>query len=310
MTKGVVALYDDLADAQRAILELVNSGFDRNKISLISHRVAAAGEQPAQVAATESNMLEGPTAGAITGGVAGLLAGLAALAIPGIGPVLAAGPFLAFFGGAAGSIAGSFIGAFADWGLRENEAENYTEGLRRGGTLVAVEADAASAPLASQILQAHHAVDINRRAAQWRESGWKGLDPNAKPYTAEEITEERGRYQASKHDEETLSGALGVNDQSLRAGKLPGMISMEDAEAAFEEHYRRTYASTGRDYAYYHAAYRFGYGLANDERYADKEWAMIEPELRHYWGEFNDPASWDDFKKAVQFARDAARGRT
>src|SRR5437762_4805520 len=120
MAKVVAALYDDLKDAYEAIEDLLTSGFERESISILSNNISA--ERTAPVGVKEKNMLEGSTAGTVVGGVAGAAIGLAALAIPGIGPVLAAGPlFAAFFGGTAGAVAGSFIGAFVDWEIKDTE---------------------------------------------------------------------------------------------------------------------------------------------------------------------------------------------
>src|SRR5437870_5181510 len=105
MAKVVAALYDDLMDAQQAIQDLESNGFPRDSISILSNNVSA--QRTAQVGEKESDvLLKGSTAGSIAGGIAGAALGLATLAIPGIGPVLAAGPlFAAFFGATAGSVA-------------------------------------------------------------------------------------------------------------------------------------------------------------------------------------------------------------
>ena len=87
---------------------------------------------------------EGASAGAITGGVIGgtlgLLAGIGTLAIPGLGPFIAAGPIIAALGGtAAGAAAGGVVGALVGLGIPEAEAKVYEERLKAGGYLVAVQ---------------------------------------------------------------------------------------------------------------------------------------------------------------------------
>ncbi|HEX6138325.1 MAG TPA: hypothetical protein VF059_11750 [Casimicrobiaceae bacterium] len=121
-------------------------------------------------------------AGAVTGGVVGGAAGLAAsligLAIPGIGPVIAAGPIVALLSGAGvGAVAGGLIGGLTDMGVARPDAERDAESVRRGGALVAVRADAARSKRAAQIMREHGAVDIERRAGRWRERGWTGFGP-------------------------------------------------------------------------------------------------------------------------------------
>jgi hypothetical protein len=79
----------------------------------------------------------GAGVGAAVGGVVGVLAGLGLLAIPGIGPVVAAGWLVSLAAGAAvGGTAGGIIGALTQSGVSEDEAHTYAEGVRRGGTLV------------------------------------------------------------------------------------------------------------------------------------------------------------------------------
>ncbi len=78
-------------------------------------------------------------AGALVGGAAGLLAGLGAITIPGVGPVLAAGWLASTLGGAViGGAAGGMIGALVQTGVSENDAAQYADGVRRGGTLVTI----------------------------------------------------------------------------------------------------------------------------------------------------------------------------
>src|SRR5689334_24661792 len=128
MAKTVVGLFDRFEDAQNAAQELIDNGIDRNDISLVAndargqfknYRSAGSGEAgdfttPDNTGGSQG--AEGATAGAVGGGVLGgtlgLLAGIGALAIPGIGPVLAAGPLVAALGSAgAGAVAGAGIGA-------------------------------------------------------------------------------------------------------------------------------------------------------------------------------------------------------
>jgi hypothetical protein len=141
----------------------------------------------------------GAAAGAVTGGVVGGAAGLAAslmgLAIPGIGPIIAAGPIVSLLTGAGvGAVAGGLIGGLTDMGVSQPDAEYYAEAVRRGGALVTVRADDARAERAADIMRAHGAIDIERRVQQWRERGWTGFDQNAEPYTSERLDVERDGY--------------------------------------------------------------------------------------------------------------------
>jgi uncharacterized membrane protein len=106
------------------------------------------------------------------GGLGGLLLGLAALAIPGIGPVIAAGPLgAALLGAGLGTVSGGIIGALVDIGVAEQEARDYAEALRRGGTVVAVKTEGLMIDRAIEIMEQHGAIDMNKRMAEWQRSG-------------------------------------------------------------------------------------------------------------------------------------------
>jgi hypothetical protein len=132
--------------------------------------------------------------GAGIGGTAGLLAGLGLLAIPGLGPVVAAGWLAATaVGAAAGAATGGVVGALTQAGVSEEDAHMYAEGVRRGGTLVSARvADADRARLDAVLNQS--AVDLRDRSATWQKPGWKAFDPTSKPYGADEVRKERQLY--------------------------------------------------------------------------------------------------------------------
>ena len=139
--------------------------------------------------------------GAVIGGLGGLLVGLGALAILGIGPVLAAGPIVTTLVGAGvGAAAGGLIGALVNAGVPEDQAQIYAEGVLRGGTLVTLSTSAENADRAVDILNKHNPVDIDRKASQWRSDNWTGFDENTEPYTRERIDTERTQF--SDLDEE------------------------------------------------------------------------------------------------------------
>lgn len=198
MAKTVVSLYDDMSDAQRAIEDLQNSGFRREDISLVT-RHAEGEEGRVEGRDRGDNVAEGAGigggVGTVLGGVGGLLVGLGTLAIPGIGPILAAGPLVATLAGAgAGAIAGGVVGALVGLGIPEEEARYYHEGVRRGGTLVSVTTSDESVERARSIMQRYNPVNMEERVARWRESGWGGFDESAEPYSWDEVERERTRY--------------------------------------------------------------------------------------------------------------------
>ncbi len=184
--KTVIGLYDDVSTARQVIDELVSAGFNRNDLSLVANN--RTGTDTTMGDTTGDTAAEGAVGGAVTGGVlgglGGVLLGLGALAIPGIGPVVAAGPIVAGLTGAGiGAAVGGLVGALIGWGVPEEEAGFYAEGVRRGGTLVAVKADESLVDKALRIMNRFGPVDVQQRSAEWRSTGWSGFDANAGEYT-------------------------------------------------------------------------------------------------------------------------------
>ncbi|HEY3180112.1 MAG TPA: hypothetical protein VGL25_14655 [Casimicrobiaceae bacterium] len=175
MIKTVIGSFDSADDADRATRDLRNVGFADTDINLVVSNVRqgdADTELPAMGDGT-GPVAKGAVAGGVLGGAAGLAVSLAGLAIPGIGPLLTAGPIIATLAGAgAGAVAGGVIGSLTELGVERKEAELYAEAVRRGGTLVTLRTDESRADEASAILRKAGAIDISRRAEDWRATGW------------------------------------------------------------------------------------------------------------------------------------------
>jgi hypothetical protein len=287
MTQTVARLYDDFSTAQTVVRDLKNGGFPSENISLVAHDVS--GEYARSLEGNGSATEAGAGVGAALGGLGGLLVGLGALAIPGIGPVVAAGPLAtavagllgAGVGALAGGVTGGLIGALVDMGVPETEAQYYSEGVRRGGTLVTVRAEDNMVARAREIMDRYETVNIHERSEWWRERGWTGYQANAQPYTANQVAEERNWYRERYGD-------------------------YSNYDSDYRRHYETTFKNRGRSYDYYAPAYRYGYMLGTDERYrgSDWTWARLEPEARRGWENrmAGDMArAWDDFKEAVRY---------
>jgi len=220
----VTRLFDSHTEALRALDELEQAGVSPDDISLVSNNADnwhaghrhherkdrhdagtshARGPLGDRNGDGENDVAEGAGVGATTGGLigggAGLLAGLGMLAIPGLGPVVAAGWLAstavgAAVGAAAGGAAGGLLGALKEAGHTDEEANVYSEGVRRGGTLVSVRVDESEVERIQAILDSQHGVDALTRGAAYREAGWNGFDPDAQPYSVEEVYRERRLY--------------------------------------------------------------------------------------------------------------------
>ena len=177
---------------------LEESGVPQADISIVSNNADNRYSKDHSTNAAE-DAGKGAGIGAAVGGVGGLLTGLGLLAIPGVGPVVAAGWLVATAAGAAtgavvGGAAGGLVGSLTGAGVPERDAHFYAEGVRRGGTLVTARVDDARASTVREILQRYKAVDPAIRGAAYRDSGWTSFDENASAYTADQVAAERARY--------------------------------------------------------------------------------------------------------------------
>jgi hypothetical protein len=200
MSITISRLYDRYADAERAVTALESAGIPHSDISIVANNSDnwyTGGKKDRDndgVDDRAESAGKGAGIGAGIGGVAGLLAGLGLLAIPGLGPVVAAGWLASMaVGAAAGAATGGIIGALTEAGLSEEDAHTYAEGVRRGGTLVTARVPDADRARFESILN-HSSVDIVSRRALWQKSGWQRFDPQSKPYGLEEVRRERQLY--------------------------------------------------------------------------------------------------------------------
>src|SRR3954452_9483234 len=218
----VSRLYDNYSDATRAVSELERAGIPHSDISIVANNAegwysedggavnrGARADRDGRIDRDRDGRIDrdrdgvddraegaaaGAGIGAALGGTAGLLAGLGLLAIPGLGPVVAAGWLASTAAVAlAGGTAGGIIGALTQAGVSEDEANVYAEGVRRGGTLVTARGPDGERSRFEAILD-RSAVNIRERASLYQQGGWSGFAPNAPAYTDEQIRREREQY--------------------------------------------------------------------------------------------------------------------
>jgi uncharacterized protein (TIGR02271 family) len=175
--KTVTALFDRYTDAAEAVRRIEALGVPHDHISIVSndesHRQYYGKDGNDHHDATGTGT--GASLGTVLGGGAGLLAGLGAMAIPGLGPVVAAGWLVSTLVGAgAGAAVGGLVGSLTDAGLSHEDAHAYSEGVRRGGTLVSVRTEDNMATRVADILDDEGTVDMDAREKDWRTSGWSG----------------------------------------------------------------------------------------------------------------------------------------
>ena len=201
MTVTISRLYDTYSDAQTAVRGLEAAGVPHSEISIVANNSDSWFSPDKKVDRDRDGVDDraegagkGAGIGAGLGGAAGLLAGLGLLAIPGLGPVVAAGWLASTaLGAAAGAATGGVVGALTQAGISKEDAPMYAEGVRRGGTLVSARVPDADRTRLDAVLN-KSAVNLRDRSAAWQKSGWTTFDPASKPYGADEVRKERQLY--------------------------------------------------------------------------------------------------------------------
>lgn len=164
MSKSVFCITRTRQQTEAIVADLQAAGFSPDDVSALFPDTATTRDF-AHTAATKAP--EGAAAGAGTGGLLGgtlgWLAGIGALAIPGLGPFIAAGPIMGALGGAAvGATAGGLTGALVGYGIPEHEAKRYEGKLAEGNILLSVHADDGDeVSRAKEIFERHDADDIS-----------------------------------------------------------------------------------------------------------------------------------------------------
>jgi hypothetical protein len=160
---SVFGIYSSVTQAERAVDALINGGFTNSDVSVLM-----SDNQGSKDFAHEKNtkLPEGTTtgvaAGGVIGGTLGLLAGIGALAIPGVGPLIAAGPIMGALAGlGVGGAVGGIVGALVGMGIPEYEAKRYEGRIKEGGVLLSAHCDTSEQiDRAKAILKQTGATDI------------------------------------------------------------------------------------------------------------------------------------------------------
>lgn len=340
MKRTVVAMFPRYEDAEQAVHKLRHQGVDRDDISIMALNRGA----EAPVETDDSKAAKRAGAGAAVGGLAGAVLGLTSLAIPGIGPFIAAGPIAGALAGVGGGlVAGGLIGAFIGLGLDNDSAKYYADGVQNGGAVVAVHTDEFEV---AERLRAMEASDVRTcgegdkacaqgetvpvhdsgslaRADAADPRGWGGENAksNTAPgeavplYDAESITPpDAGRHQESTGDAQHVEDAY---DTRVKTDSGPEHWAPHNAEyqSSFDEYagvFARADSSVlaerGGTYSGYAAATQFGHEMAHHKNFADREWVRAEDDLRAKWLEQHPDDDWDRVRTYIQQGWVTARG--
>jgi len=187
----VCRVYDSYAQARATVDALEKAGFASSDISLMANKYVS--KDHAEVEEV-SDAAKGAGIGGALGGGAGLLAGLGLLAIPGLGPVVAAGWLASSaVGVAAGAATGGVVGALVGAGVNREHAEVYSEAVRRGGTMVPARVRDEDSVRAETIMDTYRPIDPASRREEYRKTGWQTFDEAAPPYRPSQAEIDRMR---------------------------------------------------------------------------------------------------------------------
>ena len=204
MKRSALCLVDTEAQADAIVAKLRAAGFSDNDISVLFSDKASTRDFAHK---KETKMPEGATVGASTGGVVGgtigLLAGIGALAIPGLGPFIAAGPIMAALsGGAIGAVGGGLTGALVGLGIPEYEAKRYEGKVKEGGILISVHSESND--------------EISRAKDIFKEEGAKDISS-----TGEAHSDVKAEHSSTTAD-------TGVPESTSRSGLLKDDVPLAD----------------------------------------------------------------------------------
>jgi len=161
--KILTRVYDTYAEAREVVADLEANGIGAADINLIANRYVC--EETVRIDQA-SAAGPGASAGAALGATAGLMAGLGVIAIPGLGPVVAAGALASTAAvAAAGAVTGGLVGALVKAGVPGREAEVHCDAVRRGGTMVSVRVSDERSAYVQQIVDRHAPIDPGERRA-------------------------------------------------------------------------------------------------------------------------------------------------
>jgi hypothetical protein len=266
-------IYKSRSSAESAIETLKYRGFRTEDISaLLPENLGSKDIGTEKATKAPEGAAAGAGTGAVIGGTLGLLAGIGALAIPGVGPFIAAGPIVAALSGiGAGGVVGGLAGSLVGMGIPEYEAKRYEGRVTKGGILISVHCD---------------------------NSDWT--------HRAKEVLEQTGAEEVSSTGE-----APADYSKTDRPSQSVGMATpgRGDYDSEFRTHYQNTFGSTGSKYEDYAPAYQYGYRMAGDHKYRDRNFSEVEFNLRREYETSNPDSTWDKVKDAVRYGWDKVTGK-
>ncbi len=262
-----VGLFDDTDRARDAINALKDAGFRADDIGLLMQDRGAARELAHETGThAGEGAATGLVAGGILGGLGGWLVGIGALAIPGVGPFIAAGALgAALTGAAVGAGVGAIAGALIGMGIPEEEAKYYEQEVRGGRTLVSVQAGSRVGE-ADEILHDHGAYDVQH--------------PDRMP---------AGRSAATAASS-TMAGSTATGYEG----------TWDSVSPYYQQQWQARHGSIGGRWDQYEPAYRYAWETHNRPEFRDRAWTTAESDLQQGWAARHPETPWDRVRDMVR----------
>lgn len=312
----VYGIYSHRSQAEAGVDRLIGAGFRKEDISVLMQDNTGTKDFAHE---KDTKAPEGTTAGVIAGGAIGgafgLLVGLGAIIIPGLGPLLVAGPIIAALTGVgSGGIVGGIIGALVGMGIPEYEAKRYEGHVKSGGILASVHCDSREwVSKAKDVLKRTGADDIS--SSSEAKADFAASD---RPYSATEPRQPTSPLGALTSEQPRPSTPVAADipvhppsdrppvpvpsqaSAPARVRIIPLTVPLSE-EADFRHHFQGSAGLSGTDYAAYAPAYRYGYHAASDPRFQGRSFDEVEPELRSDYARHYPGETWDRVKDSVRY---------
>ncbi|MDR3563559.1 MAG: hypothetical protein P4N59_19285 [Negativicutes bacterium] len=161
-TNTVIGVFQSRQAAEEAVGQLRQQAFTSEEINIVAKKQGGNKEY------VDDDISDGALTGGTLGGIGGLILGAGALAIPGIGPIIAAGPIAAALSGA---VAGGLTGGLIDWGIPAEVSQHYEQQVAKGDTLAVIRTTQQKVNQAAQILRQNGAKDVESHRADELKGG-------------------------------------------------------------------------------------------------------------------------------------------
>src|ERR1700722_10840286 len=206
--KTAYGIYSNQATVEIAVDQLIRGGFSNEDVSVLMSDIAGSRDFAAEKRTkAPEGTATGAGVGGVVGGTLGLLAGIGALAIPGVGPLIAAGPIMAGLAGlGVGGAVGGLVGALVGMGIPEYEAKRYEGRVKDGGILVSVHCDTSEEiSRAKDVLKQAGGEDIASSGEKSVSTHTAGTDKNYTADTANNPTYARDATTDAVADDELVA---------------------------------------------------------------------------------------------------------